>query len=189
MDMKLDVSLLRSPGERALPRDLLVRDSPPAHRPRERFAIRVRTADDVERLRALDLPLFLLRDEDVTMLGYPMRFPPILVAARTVEPALRSDLRVLTFASEEAARHPRLEDIVVAMLTFDPVAARALLERNRDLLDLRRLTKRVYQEDLEQVAASVRFHDALDIPATGDAPPRESIARLIRANSPRGVLP
>ena len=180
---------MRSPEDRGLPRDLLVRDSPPAHRPRERFAIRVLTPDDVERLRAFDLPLFLLREDDVTMLGYPMRFPPIVVAARTLEPALRSDLRVLAFASEEAARHPRLEDIVVAMLKFDPLAARVLLERNRDLLDLRRLTKRIYQEDLEQVAASVRFQDTLDLPGTEDAPPRPSIDRLLRANSARGILP
>jgi len=187
--VKLDVAILRSPGERGLPRELLVREPRPAHRPQERFAIRVRTPGDVERLRAVDLPLFLLREDDVTMLGYPVRFPPIVVAARTLEPALRSALRVLAFASEEAARHPRLEDIVVAMLKFDPLGARALLERNRDLLELRRLTKRIYQEDLEQVAASVRFQDVLDLPGTEDAPARASIDRLLRANSPRGILP
>jgi len=49
--------------------------------------------------------------------------------------------------------------------------------------------KRIYQEDLEQVATSVRFQDTLDLPGTKVAPPRASIDRLLRANYPRGILP
>jgi hypothetical protein len=187
--VNLDIAVVRSPRERGVPRDLLIRDSRPAHRPRDRFAIRIRTVEDVARLRASGLPVFPLEDDHLEMLGYPMRFPPIVVAARVLEPAVRSDLKVLSFRSEEAALRPRIEDLVVAMLKFDPIAARAVFERNRALFDTAYLTKRIYQEDLERVATTARFHDVLDLPAEGEAPPRAGIERLVRSNWPKGILP
>ncbi len=187
--MHLDVALVRSAQERGLPRDLIVRDPRPSHRPRERLALRIARPEDVDRVRRFKLPIFVVREDQLEMLGYPMRLAPLVVAARVLEPALRSDLRVVTFVSEEAARRPRLEDLLVAILKVDPIAARALLERNRDLLDLAYLTKRVYQEDLEPAATAVRFQDVLDLPPAGEVPAAAAIERLARANWPKGVLP
>lgn len=118
-----------------------------------------------------------------------MRFPTILVVPRAARSAVESDLPVVEFIADRAVFRPRMEDIMIAMLRFDSLAARALIHRNLDFADRAYLAKRIYQEDLEGDASRVRLHELLPFAPVGDPLPAEAIGRVDRANLPEGVLP
>lgn len=187
--MHAEPTLVRGPEDRRLPRDILRPAGKTNHRPRTRYRLAIRDGADVEAARKLGLPLFPVTDSEVTMLGYPMRFPTLLVVARPLRPAVDTELPVIEFVSEDAARRPRLEDIPVALLRFDAVAARAVTERNRDLLDAGYLLKRIYQEDLEEEATRVRFQDFVPLPLVGEPLPERALRRATAGNRPRRMLP
>lgn len=187
--MDAETALVRSAEDRSLPRSVLVPEERTNHRPRTRYRLKVRDAADVKAARDHGVPIFAIPDSWVTMLGYPMRFPPLVVVPRSLRSAVETDLPVLAFVSERAVEHPHLEDVVVAMLGFDILAARALLERNLDLLDRDSLLKRIYQEDLEEEATRVRFQDFLPLTPTGEPLPRPALERAASGNRPRGGLP
>ena len=102
---------------------------------------------------------------------------------------MTTDLPIVEFLSEAAVARPRLEDVLVAMLRFDILAARALVQRNLDLVDRAYLLKRIYQEDLEEQATRVRIQDFVPLPPKGEPLPRRALERATSANRPRGVLP
>lgn len=133
--------------------------------------------------------MFPIRDDMVTMLGYPMRFPTLLVVPRAARSAVESNLPVVDFLADRAVSRPRLEDIMIAMLRFDPLAARALIHRNLDHVDKVYLAKRIYQEDLEEDATRVRLHELLPFAPVGVPLSAEAIKRVDRANLPEGVIP
>ena len=68
----------------------------------------------------------------VTMLGYPMRFPTLVVVPRGQRGAVVTDFPIVEFLSEAAVARPRLEDVLVAMLRFDALAARTARARGID---------------------------------------------------------
>jgi len=103
--------------------------------------------------------------------------------------AVTTHLPVVGFVSERAASHPRLEDVFIAMLRFDVLAARALIERNIDLVDRDYLLKRILQEDLEEEATRVRLQDFLSLPRKGEPLPRDALERAASRNRPRGLIP
>ncbi len=89
--MKAESVLFREPGERLLPPNVLVQIRSVRGRPPLEFRLRVRCPEDVEVLRRKNLPLYLLTSETVTALGYPIRFPPELVVARSLLSALETE--------------------------------------------------------------------------------------------------
>jgi hypothetical protein len=186
--MRLDATLIREDRDRKI-LPLLRRELHEPHRPRTRYRLVIGTADEAEVARREGLPVFPIRDDVITMLGYPMRFPGLLVVARAARSAVETDLPVVEFLSERAVARPRLEDVMIAMLRFDPLAARALIHRNGDLVDPAYLAKRIYQEDLEEEATRVRLHELLPFEPVGEMLPAAAIAKADRANRPEGLLP
>ncbi len=162
---------------------------PESHRPKKRFRVRIDSPSDVDRARKQGLPILLVQSEDLRILHYPMRIPPTLLVPREYQDVIETPLSVRTFQSMEPFERPRIEDVVIYLLMHDPLAARAVLERNRDLLDLQHLTKRIYQENLMEQATLVRLQDHLTIPPIGERLPREALERAVRGNQVTTVLP
>ncbi|MGD0588928.1 MAG: hypothetical protein ABSA63_09090 [Thermoplasmata archaeon] len=182
--MKADLTLVREPTDRTLPPSIFVPAERPPHRPVGRYIqVRIHSEEDAEAVRRVNLPLHLLTAKRVTDLGYPIRFPTRLVVARSLLPIVESKLGTIPFASENAARSPRPEDVAVAMLRFDMIGARALLDRN-PRWELAYLTRRIWEEDLGRRATFVRFFDVLPlVPKEGEALDRASLERKLRKNS------
>jgi hypothetical protein len=187
--MHAEAALVRDAGDRSLPRSILEPQERTNHRPRSRYRLVLRDAGDVEAARALGILAFAIPDSMVTMLGYPMRFPTLVVVPRGQRGAVATDLPIVEFLSEAAVARPRLEDVLVAMLRFDILAARALVQRNLDLLDRAYLLKRIYQEDLEEQATRVRLQDFVPLPPSGNPLPRRALERATSRNLARGVIP
>jgi len=187
--MQLETTLVRSDKDKGIPTAILRTEAKKPHRPRNRYRLFIRDVNDAQIAKRKNLPVFPIRDEMVTMLGYPMKFPTIIVVPRAARSAIESHLPVVEFLSERAVYNPRIEDIMIAMLRFDLLAARALIHRNLDLLDTRYLAKRIYQEDLEEDATRVRLHELVPFSPVGEALPAQAIDKVDRANLPRGVLP
>lgn len=187
--MQVDTTLTRSSSDRGIPRAILRAEGKKPHRPRCRYRLVIRDARDAQIAKRENLPVFPVRDDMVTMLGYPMRFPTFIVVPRAVRSAIESDPPVIEFLSERAVSNPRIEDIMIAMLRFDPLAARALISRNLDLVDKTYLAKRIYQEDLEEDATRIRLHELLPFSPVGAALPARAIERVDKANLPEGLIP
>lgn len=184
------VSFVRSPSERAVPRRLFLPEVRPFHRPPQRTRLRLDHPEDVEEARRAGLPLYLLRPETVTMLGYPMAFPPVLFATEPTRSGIDSTFRSVAMVSDEAVRNPRLEDVIVMLLHVDELAARAVAERNREDVHPAYLLKRILQEDCERAATLVRLQDLVPALAkVGRALPKAALTRQMRKNRPRGVIP
>ncbi|MGA9839501.1 MAG: hypothetical protein WBS16_03590 [Thermoplasmata archaeon] len=70
----------------------------------------------------------------------------------------------------------------MAMLRFDMIGARALLDRNSKW-DPRYLTQRIWEEGLGRRAAYVRFFDVLPLtPREGESIERSALERKLRKN-------
>jgi hypothetical protein len=181
--MRANLSLVREPTDRSLPPSIFVPKERKAHRPPALYErVVVRSEDDARIARKANVPLFPLTADRVTSLGYPIEFPPLLVVARSVLPLVESTLTTIPFASEEAARSPRPEDVAVAMLAFDRIGARALIDRNPKW-DRRYLTRRIWEENALRTATMVRLFDVLPyLPKDGDAPDRAALERKLRKN-------
>jgi len=187
--MESEPTLVRTPQDRSVPLAILRREGRTNHRPRARYRLAVREARDAEEAHAIGIPVFAIPDSAITMMGYPMRSPTLLVLPRRLRRAVDTTLPVVEFVSEDAVMRPRLEDIPVAMLRFNLLAARALIERNLDLLDREYLLKRIYQEDLEEEATRVRLQDFLPLPPKGEPLPDRALRRATSGNRPRGRIP
>jgi hypothetical protein len=162
---------------------------PPKGRPRLRYRLRVNTADDVRVAGRAGIPLFWLDSTVVTMLGYPMEFPPRVVAARNVLPAVSSSRKVQEMESSEALLHPRWEDVTLMLLRFDPVAARAVLDRHRNSIDADYLVRRVVEERLLAPATFVRFFDIVPtVPRFGESILRSALERKLSSNRAGALL-
>ncbi len=187
--MEPESSLVRTVQDRRLPPAILRREGRTNHRPPARYRLTVRDAHDAREAHALGIPVFAIPDSAITMMGYPMRSPTLLVLPRRLRRVVDTSLPVVEFVSEDAVMRPRLEDIPVALLRFDLLAGRALIERNLDLLDRQYLLKRIYQEDLEEEATRVRLQDFLPLPPRGEPLPERALRRVTAENRPRGRIP
>jgi hypothetical protein len=170
-------------------RDPIVEIRTPGHRPRKRFVVRIRSAQDALRARDMGVPLLLVQSEDLKMLRYPLRIPPTVLVPRELREVLDSALPVHVFQSTTPFSRPRIEDIVVFLLMHDPIAALAVVERNEDLLDLGYVRKRIIQEDLEREATRVRMQRYVDVPEEGEPLPEAALIRAARANRVVEVVP
>lgn len=182
--MKVEGRLLREPGERPLPREML---EPPRHargRPRAQYRPRVRSVGDVRRLRRHRVPIYLLTSEEVTAKGYPVRFRPWLVVPGPLADQLVTEYRVLPVRDGEALREPGAAELVTLLLRFDPLAARVVAVRNRRRIDPNELYRRIRNEGLERPATRVRLQEfAPALPKVGEALPREEL-RWVERNNP-----
>jgi len=186
--MELVSSFVRS-NEAEIP-SYFVPVQPHRGRPSVRHQVHIRDEDDAESAHRDGVPLFLLESSTVTAMGCPMRFPPQLVVARSIQPAVESPFRQIGFISEAATLNPRVEDVAVALLDLDPVIARVLLERNKDAVRPDYLLKRVLTENKERLASWVRFFDLADsLPRVGKSIPAENLAREFGKNLPAGTIP
>ncbi|MDE1821857.1 MAG: hypothetical protein KGJ23_12395 [Euryarchaeota archaeon] len=170
-------------------RAILVLEERPPHRPVSRYRLQLESQEDVDRARAEGFPVYLLTSRLVTMLGYPISFPSRLLVASVLTSAVSTPFARSEFLSSSALLRPGVEDIVVALLKFDVLAARAVFLRNRDLLDDRRMLKRILQEDVEEEATLVRLHEQLPFVPQGRMLDAAGLQRHDRSNLPGGLLP
>jgi hypothetical protein len=181
--MRTDLTILREPSDRALPPSIFVRESRPSHRPVARFEkVRVFSDNDARIIRRARLPLYLLTEEEVSTLGYPIHFPSQLIVARPFLPKVETSLGIIPFFSESAVRDFRPEDTAIAMLRFDRIGARVLVDRNPKW-DRSYLVRRVFEESLVERATYVRLPDVLPgLPRIGDEIPRPVLDRKLTRN-------
>ncbi len=180
--MRLEPRLIREGGEHPLPKRIAIPVPPPRGRPRYEYRLRIDSEDDAETAHRHDLPLHPLTSKQVTDLGYPIRFPTRLVVARSLVPLVETTLGTIPFASERAALLPRPEDTAVAMLRFDMIGARALVDRNPKW-NRTYLTRRIWEEDLGPRATFVRFFDVLPLVSKeGESMDRAALERKLRKN-------
>lgn len=183
--MHLEEALLREPGERPLPSDLLAPVRRSRGRPRTEYRPRVRSAGDVERLRRLQIPAFLITSERVSAAGYPVQFQPWLAVPERLAAKVSSDFRKLPVKDEESLRDPGIVELVVLLLRFDPLAARVVARRNLKLLDAHELYRRVRNEGLERPATKIRLQEISPaIPVVGEPLPEDELEWIERNNPP-----
>jgi hypothetical protein len=186
--VKLAVALLREPGERPLPPDMLSPSPKSRGRPRKEYRPRVRSSRDVERLRRHRIPAFLLTSDRVTEAGYPVRFPSWLALPESIASQVTSDFRILPVRDSEALSDPGTAELVALLLKFDPLAARLVAVRNRRTLDPNELYRRVRNEGVERAATKVRLQEfSPGIPVVGVPLPRSEIRWIERNNAPPGA--
>jgi hypothetical protein len=137
-------------------------------RPESRYRLLISNEEDVKVARQFKVPVYLLTPMLVTGLGYPVTFPEHLLVAREVSGAVDSEYPRIILSKIESALQPTIEDIVVALLSIDPLAARGVLIRNRSSVDPLRLLRKVIQEDVEREATWVNLQEISPaIPAVG----------------------
>jgi hypothetical protein len=186
--MRAATSLVRT-GESRVP-SVFVSVRVNRGRPTQAYRARLSDPQAVEIARRAGLPVYLLEARTVTALGYPIDFPPVLLVARPFDSVIETLYRIVRFVSERAVASPRFEDIALALLSINRLAARAILERNRIRVDERYLLKRVIQEELEERATSVRLFDFVpSLPRVGRALSSTSIDAQMRKNWSTGRLP
>jgi hypothetical protein len=174
--MKVELSLYREEGERALPSDLAVPVPKPMGRPRTEYRLRVRSEADVDRLRRHGVPLALLTPEALDQYGFSLSFRPRLLVPSSLRAVVDTRFPVLELR-DEATTELTLEDLVVVMLKFRRLAARQLVRRNRTRLDRRRLTRRLVREDALDAASRVRLGDFVrGLPRTAEPLSRSDLA-------------
>jgi hypothetical protein len=182
--VKVEARLLREPGERSLPREMVAPAPRTRGRPRAEYRPRVRSAGDVERLRRHRVPALLLTSEWVTSSGYPVSFRPWLLVPEKLCGLVSSEFRTLPVRDEDALREPGVVELVTFLLRFDPLAARVVAKRNREKMDPHELYRRVRNEGLERPATKVRLQQfAPAIPRVGPPLPAEEL-RWIERNNP-----
>jgi hypothetical protein len=182
--MFVDGVFRREPNSKAVTPSIFIREAKASHRPPIRYrTVRIRSKRDVEIARRAGVPVSLLEPDRIEKLGYPLSFRPRLLVPRQLVPLIDTTYRVLPVADPEAARDPKIEDLVVALLSIDALGARRVAHDHREELDPIRLLKRVLSEDLEARAYEVRLDEfAPGIPkAPGVAP--LSVAALAAEDS------
>ena len=187
MDAK--VLFVRSATDRTVPRDLFVPEPRPFRRPQKCHRLRLATVDQAERAHRAGLPLYVLRPSTVSMLGYPIRFSPVLFATEPTLSGIDTPFRKVLSATAESVRDPRLEDVITMLLQIDELAARAVAERNQVEVRPSYLLKRILQANLEMAATLVRLQDFIPtLDRVGRSLPKAMIERQMRKNVPRGVF-
>lgn len=156
--MMVEPVLRRNPRVKAATPSIFVPERKPSHRPPARYrCVRIRSRADVATARRAGLPLSLLEPRTVEALGYPLHFRPCLLLHQPLVSLVETTFRSLTFVDPEAARHPGLEDIIVAMLSIDALGARRIAHDHQPEIDPTRLLKRVLAENQEGRAYEVRI--------------------------------
>jgi hypothetical protein len=158
--MRASLTLVREPTDRTLPPSVFVRAERPAHRPILHFTrVRIHSENDVETVRRAHLPVTLFDPAQSEALGYPLSFKPVLFVARSHLDSLETGYRTIPFVDADAARSPRIEDYIVAMLRIDTLGARRIAKENAAKIDPIRLLRRIMVEGVEDRAYRVRLDE------------------------------
>ncbi|MDE1835071.1 MAG: hypothetical protein KGJ23_00475 [Euryarchaeota archaeon] len=174
--MRLATTLVHSPKDRHVPRALVLPERRPAHRPHRTFRLRIRTIEDAREAGRAGLPVHAIPPEVTAAWGFPRSGGTWLVVAKGLVGLVGTSFPVLALRSEEAARRPTLEDLVVVLLMREPLLARALAMRHRKFLHPDRLLKRILQEDQERSATLVGLQELVPgLPRVGESLPRSSL--------------
>jgi len=121
----------------------------------------------VQTARKANLPISLFDSLQSQTLGHSLSFKPVLLVPREYLPVLDTGFRTITFIDLDAARSPRIEDFIVAMLRIDALGARRIARANRASLDPILLLRRIMAEGLEARAYRVRLDEyAPGLPAS-----------------------
>ena len=148
-------------------------------RPKKLYSLRITNKRDVKTARKSQIPIMRITSQEMSIFNYPMTMPMQLIVPREYKAMIESDYKVNTFESMEPFKKsvvPRVEDLIIFMMKFDLIAATALFERNKDLIDLDYLRKRSFQENTEKELEKVLS-------------PRPALARAAAKNTIRMVLP
>ena len=179
--MEIALAFVKGPGETAPAPSVFIPIPAATGRPKTEYRLRVENPAQVEEARRARAPVYLLTEDTVQALGYPLNMPPSLVVARSILGAIETTYPVVSFVSEEAVSRPRVEDVAIALLAIDAVGSRIILESNRDEVDPDYLLRRVVEERVIPVATSVRFQDlSPGIPRLGPSVSEAFLARKIR---------
>jgi hypothetical protein len=186
--MKIHGSLTFAPGELRPTGRSFVEASRRPGRPWKHYRLRVRGPEDVEVARSLGLPVYLLTPARAVELGAPTSFRPHLLVAQELDPAVDTDYPRIVIRFGECVRDPRIEDLVVALLSVDPLTARLLAMRNRTFIDPERLACRVIQEGVAAPATRVGLQElARGIPRVGPTWPRGTLEAHDRGHTVTGL--
>lgn len=146
-------------------------------------------ATDLSRLRRSRVPVQVVSGRDLTRLGWPMRLREIVLLPRSWASRIHLEQPVVPFHRERPLqwRTLRPEDVAIAMLEINPIAARALFERAG--LDRRRFRRRIVEEEKLDQAATVGLTERLRLPTPRgiERIPEEQIQRQLRQNPQRAV--
>lgn len=161
------------------------------HCPRKRFRLVIKDKNDAKQASVSGIPILWIDSSFTKILRYPMKIPDTIVVPREFETVIESSLRAHTFDSmtpfTKNSIIPQFEDMIVFMLELDPLAARAMVDRND--IDYRYLEKRVIQEDLEREASEVYLQDHLNFRVMETPFNRERLLKIIDRNKIKEVLP
>ena len=190
-DMKLISELQKSRSHENVPA-VFVEISRSPNRPKKRFDLKVNSEKEAKKASKAGVPILWIDDSYTTILRYPMKIPKTIIAPREYRDVIKTDLNLHTFEAETPFKDsiiPRLEDVVVFMLTLDPLAARAMTDRSE--LDHDYLQKRIYQENLEKEAVDVHLQDHLSLPYEkfDTRFDKERLLKIIDRNKVEEVLP
>jgi len=189
--MKLTSELQKSQRYENVP-EVFIEISRSSNRPKKRFDLKVNIEKEAKKASKAGVPILWIEDSYTKILRYPMKIPETIIVPREYRDAIITDLNLHTFEAETPFNDsiiPRLEDVVVFMLTLDPLAARAMMDRNE--LDLDYLQKRIYQENLEEEAVDVHLQDHLSLPYEkfDTRFDKERLLKIIDRNKVEEVLP
>jgi hypothetical protein len=158
--MHVEGSFRREPGNTSRTPDIFVPEPVLSHRPPTRYRLaRINSPKDVETARQAHLPISILEPKVIEALGYPLTFRPRLLIPSPLLPLIETTYRIQIVADAEAARDPKIEDIIVEMLRIDVLGARRIAFDHRREIDPTRLLKRVLVENLEGRAHEIRLGD------------------------------
>lgn len=186
--MKLHSALALGPGDVRPAQGSFVDPPRRRGRPRRVYRLRVRGPEDVDTARRMGLAVYLLTSGRLRQLGVPVRLRPHLLLAQELDAVVDTEFPRIVFRWGETLRTPRIEELVVALLSVDPLSARLLALRNRAFLDPRRLAERVVQEGVAAPATRVGLQAlAPGIPAVGSPWPRRALEQHDRGHTVVGV--
>jgi len=189
--MKLTSELQKSQRYENVP-EVFIEISRSPNRPKKKFNLKVNNEKEAKKASKAGVPILWIDHSYTKILRYPMKIPETIIVPKEYRDVVRTDLNLNTFEAEtpfNGSIIPRLEDVVVFMLTLDPLAARAMMDRNE--LDHDYLQKRIYQENLEEEAVDVHLQDYLSLPYEEfDAQfDKERLLKIINRNKVEEVLP
>jgi len=189
-DMKLADYLHKSDKHERYP-DVFREVGKRSHRPQKRFKLIIDDKENAKKASKAGIPILWIDSSYTKMLRYPMKIPDTIVVPREYEGVIESELKVHTFDSTDPfptdSVIPQFEDVIVFMLEFDPLAARAMVDRNE--LDYGYLQDRIIQEGLEREASKVYLQDHLSFRVMETPLDRERLLKVVDRNKIREVVP
>lgn len=164
-------------------------DSEP-HRPQKRFKLTINNEQQAKEGLKYNIPILWIDPSYTKILRYPMTIPKTIIVPREYKDIVETDLNLYTFESMTPFKNsiiPEFEDVIVFMLTMDPLAARGMVDRSE--LNLKYLQKRIIQENLEKEASEVYFQDHIDLPFIESPFDKDRLMKIIDRNKVREVIP